>query len=142
MNNKMTYNKENIFAKIIKGEADCVKILENDHILSFMDVMPQAPGHTLLIPKYGTKDIFNLPKDYFIHLMDAKQRIAKAIKNAYEPTGVMIMQLNGKEAGQTVFHLHFHIIPRKEGLNYKFHSSEIVNFKELEKEAEKIKKWL
>jgi histidine triad (HIT) family protein len=107
-----------------------------------MDVMPQAPGHTLLIPKYATEDIFNLPEDYFIHLMGAKQRIAKAIKNAYEPTGVMIMQLNGKEAGQTVFHLHFHIIPRKEGLNYKFHSSEIVNFKELEKEAEKIKEWL
>ena len=138
----MAYNKENIFAKIIKGEADCVKILENDYILSFMDVMPQTPGHTLLIPKYDTEDIFNLPEDYFIHLMDAKKRIARAIKNAYEPTGVMIMQLNGKEAGQTVFHLHFHIIPRKEGLNYKFHSSEPVNFNELEKEAKKIKKWL
>ena len=139
---KMAYNKENIFAKIIKGEADCVKILENDYILSFMDVMPQTPGHTLLIPKYDTEDIFNLPEDYFIHLMDAKKRIARAIKNAYEPTGVMIMQLNGEEAGQTVFHLHFHIIPRKEGLNYKFHSSEPVNFNELEKEAKRIKKWL
>ena len=139
---KTAYNKENIFAKIIKGEADCVKILENDYILSFMDVMPQTPGHTLLIPKYDTEDIFNLPEDYFIHLMDAKKRIARAIKNAYEPTGVMIMQLNGEEAGQTVFHLHFHIIPRKEGLNYKFHSSEPVNFNELEKEAKKIKKWL
>tara|TARA_Y100001978_G_scaffold74560_1_gene66855 strand:+ start:69 stop:485 length:417 start_codon:yes stop_codon:yes gene_type:complete len=138
----MTYNKENIFAKIIKGKADCVKILENDYILSFMDVMPQTPGHTLLIPKYDTEDIFNLPEDYFIHLMDAKKRIARAIKNAYEPTGVMIMQLNGEEAGQTVFHLHFHIIPRKEGLNYKFHSSEPVNFNELEKEAKRIKKWL
>ena len=138
----MAYNKENIFAKIIKGEADCVKILENDYILSFMDVMPQTPGHTLLIPKYDTEDIFNLPEDYFIHLMDAKKRIARAIKKAYEPTGVMIMQLNGKEAGQTVFHLHFHIIPRKDGLNYKFHSSDPVNLNELEKEAEKIKKWL
>ena len=138
----MAYNKENIFAKIIKGEADCVKILENDYILSFMDVMPQTPGHTLLIPKYDTEDIFNLPEDYFIHLMDAKKRIARAIKNAYEPTGVMIMQLNGEEAGQTVFHLHFHIIPRKDGLNYKFHSSDPVNSNELRKEAEKIKKWL
>ena len=138
----MTYNNENIFAKIIKGEADCVKILENDYILSFMDVMPQTPGHTLVIPKYSTENIFGLPEEYFIHLMDAKQKIAKAIKKAYAPTGVMIMQLNGKEAGQTVFHLHFHIIPRKEGLNYKFHSSEIVNFKDLEREAEKIKKWL
>jgi len=138
----MAYNKENIFAKIIKGEADCVKILENDYILSFMDVMPQTPGHTLLIPKYDTEDIFNLPEEYFTFLMDAKKRIARAIKKAYEPTGVMIMQLNGKEAGQTVFHLHFHIIPRKDGLNYKFHSSDPVNFNELEKEAEKIKKWL
>jgi len=138
----MAYNKENIFAKIIKGEADCVKILENEYVLSFMDVMPQTPGHTLLIPKYGTEDIFNLPEEYFIHLMDAKKRIAKAIKNAYEPTGVMIMQLNGREAGQTVFHLHFHIIPRKDGLNYKFHSSDPVNSNELRKEAEKIKKWL
>ena len=107
-----------------------------------MDVMPQTPGHTLVIPKYGTENIFDLPEEYFIHLMDAKQKIAKAIKKAYAPTGVMIMQLNGKEAGQTVFHLHFHIIPRKEGLNYKFHSSEIANFKDLEREAEKIKKWL
>ena len=138
----MTYNNENIFAKIIKGEADCVKILENDYILSFMDVMPQTPGHTLVIPKYCTENIFDLPEEYFIHLMDAKQKIAKAIKKAYAPTGVMIMQLNGKEAGQTVFHLHFHIIPRKEGLNYKFHSSEIANFKYLDREAEKIKKWL
>ena len=138
----MAYNKENIFAKIIKGEADCVKILENDYILSFMDVMPQTPGHTLLIPKYDTEDIFNLPEEYFTFLMDAKKRIARAIKKAYEPTGVMIMQLNGKEAGQTVFHLHFHIIPRKDGLNYKFHSSDPVNLNELEKEAEKIKKWL
>ena len=56
----MTYNNENIFAKIIKGEADCVKILENDYILSFMDVMPQTPGHTLVIPKYGTENIFDL----------------------------------------------------------------------------------
>ena len=138
----MAYNKENIFAKIIKGEADCVKILENDYILSFMDVMPQTPGHTLLIPKYDTEDIFNLPEEYFTFLMDAKKRIARAIKKAYEPTGVMIMQLNGKEAGQTVFHLHFHIIPRKDGLNYKFHSSDPVNSNELRKEAEKIKKWL
>ena len=138
----MTYNKENIFAKIIKGKADCVKILENDYILSFMDVMPQTPGHTLLIPKYDTEDIFNLPEEYFTFLMDAKKRIARAIKKAYEPTGVMIMQLNGKEAGQTVFHLHFHIIPRKDGLNYKFHSSDPVNSNELRKEAEKIKKWL
>jgi len=82
----MTYNNENIFARIIKGEADCVKILENDYILSFMDVMPQTPGHTLVIPKYGTENIFDLPEEYFIHLMDAKQKIAKAIKKASETT--------------------------------------------------------
>ena len=104
----MTYNEKNIFAKIINGEATCAKVMENDYILAFMDVMPQTTGHTLVIPKYNTENIYDLPEDYFIPMMDAIKKIAKSIKKVYSPTGVMIMQLNGQEAGQTVFHLHFH----------------------------------
>lgn len=135
----MTYNEKNIFAKIINGEANCAKVMENDYILAFMDVMPQATGHTLVIPKYNTENIYDLPEDYFIPMMDSIRKIAKSMRKVYSPTGIMIMQLNGKEAGQTVFHLHFHLIPRKEGLDYKFHASKMADFEALKKEAEKIR---
>ena len=134
----MKYDDDNIFAKILNGDAECVKVLENDFILAFMDVMPQAPGHTLVIPKYKTENLLNLDLNYFSPILEATQKIASSIKKVYSPTGVMVLQLNGAEAGQTVFHLHFHIIQRSEGLNYKFHSSEPRSFKELQKEADKI----
>ena len=134
----MSYNDKNIFAKILKGDAECVKVLENDFILAFMDAMPQVPGHTLVIPKYKTEDLINLDSNYFPYILEATQKIARSIKKVYSPSGVMILQLNGAEAGQSVFHLHFHIIQRSEGLNYKFHASEPRDFKELQKEADKI----
>ena len=134
----MTYDDQNIFSKIIKGDASCIKVLENEFILAFMDVMPQAPGHTLVIPKCKTTDLLELPEEYFPHLMRATQKIVRSIKKVYSPAGVMVLQLNGSEAGQTVFHLHFHIIQRREGLNYKFHSSDVKNALELKKEADKI----
>ena len=108
----MSYNDKNIFAKILNGDAECVKVLENDFILAFMDVMPQAPGHTLVIPKYKTEDLLNLNSNYFSPILEATQKIASSIKKVYSPTGVMVLQLNGAEAGQTVFHLHMHVIPR------------------------------
>ena len=104
-----------------------------------MDVMPQAPGHTLVIPKFETTDLINLPDEYLDPLLKATRNIAAAIKKVYSPTGVMILQLNGKEAGQTVFHLHFHIIQRSEGLNYRFHSRDIEDTEILENEAKKIR---
>ena len=135
----MTYDKNNIFAKILRGEAECVKVLENSKVLAFMDVMPQAPGHTLIIPKYGTSDLLNLPKNYMQPMLKATQEIAIAVKKVYSPTGVMIIQLNGADAGQTVFHLHFHVIQRSEGLDYKFHARDVESMDKLESEAEKIR---
>jgi len=135
---KMVYDDQNIFAKIIKGDVSCVKVLENEFILAFMDVMPQAPGHTLVIPKCKTTNLLDLPEEYFPHLMGATQKIAKSIKKVYSPAGVMVLQLNGSEAGQTVFHLHFHIIQRRGGLNYKFHSSGVKSSLEIKKERDKI----
>ena len=134
----MSYNDQNIFSKILSGDAECVKVLENNFILAFMDVMPQSPGHTLVIPKYKTKDFLDLPPKSFPHILDATQKIARSIKKVYSPSGVMILQLNGAEAGQTIFHLHFHIIQRAEGLNYQFHSSKVSDPEVLEKEAQKI----
>ena len=135
----MTYDNNNIFAKILRGEAECVKVLENSKILAFMDVMPQAPGHTLIIPKYETSDLLNLPENYMQPILKATQEIAIAVKKVYDPTGVMIMQLNGADAGQTVFHLHFHVIQRSKGLEYKFHAREIESMDKLKSEAEKMK---
>ena len=138
----MTYDTNNIFAKILRNEVECTKVLENELVLAFMDVMPQAPGHTLVIPKFATENIFDLPEEFMHSLLSATKNIAKAIKEVYDPTGVMILQLNGPEAGQSVFHLHFHIIQRSKGLNYKFHSREIAPKDELETEAKKIIKLL
>ena len=135
----MKYDNNNIFAKIIRSEANCIKVYENSKVLAFMDVMPQAPGHTLVIPKFETEDLLNLPNEYMEPLLEATKIIAKAIKIVYSPTGVMIIQLNGKEAGQTVFHLHFHIIQRSEGLDYKFHSRDVESLEILEIEAKKIR---
>ena len=135
----MTYDKNNIFAKILRGEAECVKVLENSKVLAFMDVMPQAPGHTLIIPKYETSDLLNLPEDYMQPMLKATKEIAIAVKKVYSPTGVMIIQLNGADAGQTVFHLHFHVIQRSEGLDYKFHARDVESMDKLESEAEKIR---
>ena len=136
----MTYNEKNIFAKIISGEATCAKVMENDYILAFMDVMPQTTGHTLVIPKFETTNLLNLPDEFLEPILKTTKNIANAIKKVYSPTGVMIMQLNGKEAGQTVFHLHFHIIQRSSGLEYKFHSRDVEDFDKLENEARKIRK--
>ena len=135
----MVYDRDNIFAKILRGEAECVKVLENSKVLAFMDLMPQAPGHTLIIPKYETSDLLGLPEDYMQPMLKTTQEIAVAVKKVYAPTGVMIIQLNGEDAGQTVFHLHFHVIQRSEGLDYKFHSREIESVDKLQSEADKIK---
>ena len=136
----MNYDKNNIFAKILRNEADCVKVYEDSKVLAFMDVMPQAPGHTLVIPKFETTNLINLPDEFLEPILKTTKNIANAIKKVYSPTGVMIMQLNGKEAGQTVFHLHFHIIQRNSGLEYKFHSRDVEDFDKLENEARKIRK--
>ena len=102
--------------------------------------MSNTNGHTLVIPKFETTNLLDLPDEFLEPILKTTKNIANAIKEVYSPTGVMIMQLNGKEAGQTVFHLHFHIIQRSEGLDYKFHSRDVENFDKLENEARKIRK--
>jgi len=135
----MSYDPNNIFAKILRGEAPCIKVYEDDHTLSFMDVMPQAVGHTLVVPKAPAQDLLDLPEDMAGPLMETTQKIAKAVKGALKPTGVLIAQLNGAAAGQTVFHLHFHVIPREEGLDLKLHAREMADLDELQQIADKIK---
>lgn len=105
------YAPDNIFAKILKGEIPAAKVYEDTRVLSFMDAFPQSQGHTLVIPKVAACNLFDIPTDDLQYLMAQTQRIARAVRDALHPEGIRIVQFNGEPAGQTVFHLHFHIIP-------------------------------
>jgi histidine triad (HIT) family protein len=111
-----TYDDGNIFAKILRGEAPCAKVWEDEHVLAFMDVFPQSRGHTLVIPKGSTaRNLLEETPERLAALMVRVQRVARAVRAALNPDGVIITQFNGAPAGQTVFHLHVHIIPRWAG---------------------------
>ncbi|MAK58098.1 MAG: HIT family protein [Rhizobiales bacterium] len=133
------YEKDNIFAKILRAEAPCVKIYEDADTLAFMDVMPQAEGHVLVIPKAEACDMMDLDGAKAQKLIVNVQKIARAVKSALGCPGVMLAQLNGSAAGQTVFHTHFHIIPRHDGVDLGFHAKEMVAPEALEIIAEKIR---
>jgi histidine triad (HIT) family protein len=135
----MAYDDNNIFAKILRGEMPCIKVYEDDKTFSFMDVMPQADGHTLVIPKVPAVDLFDLDADDYAALAKTTQKVAAAVKKAIGSPGVMIAQLNGADAGQTVFHFHNHIIPRWSGLEMKLHAREMADFGLLEEQAQKIR---
>ena len=135
----MAYDNDNIFAKILRGEAPSFKVYEDDFSLAFMDVMPQVQGHTLVIPKDPTQDIFNADPIILGHTMETVQKVGAAVKKAFDVPGIMLAQLNGKAAGQTVFHLHFHILPRTDGVDLKMHAGGMADFAELEVHAQRIK---
>jgi len=119
----MAYDKDNIFARIIRGEIPCHKVYEDTDTLAFMDIMPQAEGHTLVLPKAAGEDVFTLPPDALAATIRTTQKVARAVKKAFSPPGIMIAQLNGPAAGQSVFHLHFHVIPRYEGKDLGIHAA-------------------
>jgi len=135
----MAYDRSNIFAKILRGEIPCVKIYEDDKTLAFMDVMPQAEGHTLIVPKEEAENIFDLSPAGAAALMATVQKIAKAVRKATEAPGIMVVQLNGKAAGQSVFHIHMHVIPRHHGIELEFHERNMVDPASLEPLAAKIR---
>lgn len=107
----MNYDNTNIFAKILRGEIPCHKVYEDDKTLAFMDVMPQATGHVLVIPKYEAVELTDLPCEYACAVFKTAQKIIKAQRQALGVNGVVQMQLNHKDAGQSVFHYHMHLIP-------------------------------
>ena len=107
------YDPDNIFAKILRGEMPAVKVYEDDAALAFMDVFPQSEGHTLVVPKgVEARNLLDMPADKLGPYMEAVQKVAQAVEAALTPDGLVVTQFNGAPAGQTVYHLHFHIIPR------------------------------
>ena len=134
----MAYDPNNIFAKIVRGEAPCFKVYEDAHTIAFMDIMPQAEGHTLVIPKEGAESIFDLSPDAAAALIKTTKKVAAAVKEVTKAPGVMLAQLNGTAAGQTVFHIHFHIIPRSGGIDLALHARDKADFEKLKALAAKI----
>ena len=121
---------ETIFSKIISGEIPSFKIYENDYVYAFLDISQVSKGHTLLVPKKPSANIFETDEETMKHIGVALPKVAKAIKNAFHPDGLNIIQNNGEYADQSVFHIHFHLIPRYEndidGFGYKWETHEDV----------------
>jgi histidine triad (HIT) family protein len=113
------YDPNNIFAKILRGEFQCHKIYENDKVLAFLDIMPRAPGHALVLPKASARNILDVPPDDLAEVMKVAQRIAKVSVDKFGADGVTVQQFNESAGGQVVFHLHVHVIPRKDGIALK-----------------------
>lgn len=134
------YDPDNIFAKILRGEMPYVKVFEDEVALAFMDVFPQSDGHTLVIPKgVEARNLLDMPSVLLSEYMQRVQRVAIAVERALVPDGVTVTQFNGAAAGQTVFHLHFHIIPRWAAKPLGRHGGDMADPSDLEAIAEKIR---
>lgn len=133
------YDPENIFTKILRGEIPSIKVYEDEHTFAFMDIMPQGDGHTLVIPKAGSRNLLDAAPETLATLIASVQRIAQAVKAAFNADGVYVAQFNEPASGQTVFHLHFHIIPRFEGVALRPHTGNMADKDLLQQQAEKIR---
>jgi len=114
-----SYDPNNIFAKILRGELPCYKVYEDDKAFAFLDIMPRAPGHTLVLPKAAARNILDIPAADLAHVATVAQKIAKAAMQTFGADGITIQQFNEGAGGQVVFHLHVHVIPRKAGAPMK-----------------------
>ncbi len=135
----MAYDSSNVFARILRGELPKVALYEDDLTLAFMDIMPSIEGHALVVTKEKAEGILDLSADGAAALIRTTQKIARAVKKGLNPPGVMLIQLNGAAAGQSVPHIHFHVLPRFEGLDLKLHGKGMVGADVLEPIAAKIR---
>lgn len=134
----MAYDTNNIFAKILRGEIPCIKLFEDEHTLAFMDIMPQAEGHALVIPKEAATTLFELSDAAAAACMATVRRIGNAQKKGLGAQGIVLMQLNGEAAGQTVPHFHIHVIPGSIADLRKPHAAVMADMPHLKAVAERI----
>jgi len=135
----MTYDDNNVFAKILRGELPCHKVYETDRVLAFMDIMPRGDGHVLVVPKAKARNILDAKPEDLAELAKAVQIVARAVKKAFSADGLTIQQFNESAGGQVVFHLHVHVIPRFEGVPLKPHTGQMESNDVLAGFAEKIR---
>jgi histidine triad (HIT) family protein len=135
----MAYDSNNIFAKILRGEAPCIKLYEDEATLAFMDIMPQADGHVLVISKEPAETLLDISEEGARACIASTRKLARAVKAAMKAEGVFVAQMNGAAAGQTVPHLHFHVIPRSPGVAFRMHAAERADDAGLNANAAKIR---
>ena len=133
------YDPQNIFAKILRDEMPSIRVFEDETTVAFMDIMPQSPGHVLVIPRVAATNVLTLLADDARAVMTTTHLLAPAVQKAMEAPGLMLAQLNGSAAGQTVPHFHMHIIPRHKGLEMLGHGTEIADMDELADIATRIR---
>jgi len=127
-----------LFCKIIAGTIPSIKIMEDDQVIVFMDIMPQSDGHCLVVPKQHGANLWDIDDDHAQAVIRTVRRLAPRVKSAMDADGVSVMQLNGAAAGQTVFHVHAHIIPRKAGADLRMHARDRADAAALAVIAKKI----
>ena len=132
------YDPNNPFAKILRGEFPCHKVYEDEHVLAFLDIMPRAPGHTLVIPKAPARNILDIKEADYVHVARATRRIARAAMTAFKADGITVQQFNEAAGGQVVFHLHMHVMPRQDGIALLPPASRKEDVKVLEDNATKL----
>jgi histidine triad (HIT) family protein len=135
----MAYDSNNVFAKILRGEIPTHKVLEDADLVAFMDVMPQAAGHVLVVPKAASRNLLDADPAVLAKLLPAVQRVAQAVKTAFSADGVSVFQYNEAAGGQSVFHLHMHVVPRHDGVALKGHSGKMEDGQVLAANADKIR---
>ncbi|RFB80602.1 HIT family protein [Methylovirgula sp. 4M-Z18] len=135
----IAYAPDNIFAKILRGELPCHKIYEDDTALAFLDIMPRADGHTLVISKAPARNLLDIAPADLSAMMPAVQKVARAVKEGMQAEGLLVDQFNESVSGQTIFHLHFHILPRWSGVELRPHAGIMAKPEILAAHAEKIK---
>ena len=136
----MSYDDSNVFAKILRGELPAHKVYETDRVLAFMDIMPRADGHVLVIPKAAkARNILDIAPDDLAELIQAVQVVAKASMKAFDADGITIQQFNESAGGQVVFHIHFHVIPRHDGASMRAHTGAMEKPEVLAANAEKLR---
>lgn len=134
-----TYDPNNIFAKILRGEIPCHKVYEDQDAIVFMDVMPQSPGHALIVPKAASRNVFDADPAVLAKILPLVQKVAVAAKTAFNADGITVWQFNEPAGGQTVFHLHYHVIPRYDGQGLRSHAGKMEDGAVLAANASKLK---
>jgi histidine triad (HIT) family protein len=132
------YDPENIFAKILRGEIPSTRVYEDEDTLAFMDIMPRADGHLLVIPKTPCRNVLDATPEQLAAVMTTVQKLARAVMRAFDAEGLTIQQFNEAAGGQEVFHLHFHVLPRHEGVSLR-PPGKMGDFDEIAKHAERIR---